>query len=130
MLDDAALLEDHDVAGILDGRDAVRDDHGGAALHDAAETAKNFLFGIGVHAGEGIVEDEDARITGHGAGDGGALALASGESDAAFAHQSLVAGGEVFHVAAEPGDPGGFFRLAGSMLGEAEADILAEGIAE
>ena len=48
-------------------------------------SSKDVLFGIGVDAGEGIVEDEDAGIAEDGAGQGGALFLSAGEGEAAFA---------------------------------------------
>ncbi len=32
------------------------------SVHDAAQTGEDAFFGLGVDAGEGIVEDQDARI--------------------------------------------------------------------
>ena len=38
--------------------------------------AQDVLFRLRVHGGEGVVEDEDGRIDGQGAREGGALLLA------------------------------------------------------
>src|ERR1700747_939489 len=85
-LDDAAVAQDNDLVGVLHGGGAVRNQNGGAAVHDAAQASENALFGLRIDAGEGSVEDEDARVADDGAGDGRALLLSAGERDAAFAH--------------------------------------------
>ena len=82
--------------GVADGGNAVGDEDGGAPAHDFAEMIEDFVFGVGVDAGEGVVEDEDAGAAEKGAGDGGALLLASGESDAALADGGVVAFRESF----------------------------------
>ena len=94
-----ALVEDGDAVGVADGGDAVGDEDGGASVHEVAKVVEDFVFGVGVDAGEGVVEDEDAGAAEEGAGDGGALLLASGEGDAALADGGVVAVGEVFDVA-------------------------------
>ena len=43
-------------------------------------------LGLGVHAGGGVVQDQDARVLEQRAGDGDALLLPAGEGDAALAH--------------------------------------------
>ena len=47
-LDDAALVEDEDLVGVADGRDAVRHDDRRPLPHDAAQPRQNFLLGVGV----------------------------------------------------------------------------------
>ena len=103
--DDAAGVQDGDAVGVADGGDAVGNEDGGAAAHYVAQVVEDFVFGVGVDAGEGVVEDEDFGIANEGAGDGGALLLAAGEGDAAFADHGVVAFGEGFDVG---GDVGGF----------------------
>ena len=49
------------------------------------EAAEDALFGVGVDAGQGVVEDEDFGVADDGAGDGGALFLAAGEGESALA---------------------------------------------
>ena len=111
VFDDASLVEDGDGVGVADGGNAVGDEDGGASAHDFAEVVEDFVFGVGVDAGEGVVEDEDARAAKQGAGDGGALLLASGEGDAAFADGSVVAFGETFDVVGDVGGFGGGFDV-------------------
>ena len=76
--DDTAPVEDGYAVGVTDRRDAVGDENCGPAVHHFAQVVEDFVFGVGVHAREGVVEDEDAGITDDGAGDGGALLLAPG----------------------------------------------------
>src|ERR1700688_1207002 len=127
-------MEDGDAIGVADGRNAVGDEDGGASAHDLPEMVENFVFGVGVDAGEGVVEDKDAGAAEKGAGDGGALLLASGESDAAFADGGVVAFGETFDVLRDVGGFGGGFDVVqlclAIFLRYAEGDIFADGVAE
>src|SRR5271157_1666829 len=95
---------------------------------------EDFVFGMGVDAGEGIVEDEDAGAAEQGAGDRGALLLASGESDAAFAYGGVVAFGETFDVLGDVGCFGSGFdvvqRDVTVFARYAEGNVFADGIAE
>ena len=83
--------------------------------HHAAEFAEDLLFGVSVDAGQGVVEDEDAGIAEDGAGDGRALLLPPGESDAALAHRGLQAVREFFELAADVCGFGGRKNLASSV---------------
>ena len=103
-LSDVAVAEDDDLVGVLDGGDAVRNQNCGAALHHGAEAGEDALFGLSVHSGKGIVEDEDARVANDGAGDGASLFLSAGERDAAFAERRVVLVGEFLDVGIEIGD--------------------------
>src|SRR6266852_84175 len=125
-LDDAAFAEDDNLVGVLHGGSAVRNQNGGAAVHDAAQARKNALFGLRVDAGEGIVENEDARVTDYGAGDGGALLLAAGQSDAALADNRFVFMGEALDVGIEAGDFGSLADLVEIVVGQTEGDVAAD----
>ena len=72
----ASLVEDGYGVGVADGGDAVRDEDGSASLHDFAKVVEDFVFGMGVNAGESVVENEDSRAAEQGASYGGALLLA------------------------------------------------------
>ena len=87
------------------------DEDGGAALHGFAEAGEDLLFGVGVYAGQGVVEDQDGGIAEDGAGDGGALLLAAGESDAALADDGAEAGRELEDLVGDVGGAGGGFDL-------------------
>ena len=82
------------------GGDAVGDEDRGAALHDFAQAGEDLLLGVGVDGGQCVVEDEDAGVAEHGAGDGGALLLAAGEGDAALADHGVEAAGEFENLVA------------------------------
>ncbi len=101
------------------------DEDGGAALHDLAEAGEDLLFGVGVDAGEGVVEDEDAGVADEGAGDGGALLLAAGEGDAAFADDGVEAGGELEDFGGDVGGAGGVFDLVLGGVGAPKAMFCA-----
>ena len=108
---DASLMEDGDAVGVADGGHAVGDEDGGASAHDFAEMVEDFIFSVGVDAGEGVVADEDAGAAEKGAGDGGTLLLASGKSEAAFADGGVEAFGEAFDVVSDVGGFGGGFDV-------------------
>jgi hypothetical protein len=48
-------LHDMDHGGVADGGEAVGDDDGGAALHEAVEGLLDVLFGFAVEGGGGFV---------------------------------------------------------------------------
>jgi len=75
-------MEDGDAVGVADGGHTMGDEDSGASAHDFPEMVEDLVFGVGVDTGQGVVEDEDAGAAEKGAGDGSALLLASGESDA------------------------------------------------
>src|SRR4029077_8271319 len=105
-----------------------RNQNGGAAVHDSTQAREDALFGLRVDAGKGIVEDEDARVTDDGAGDGGALLLSTGERDAAFADNRFVFMGEAFDIGIEAGDFGGLANLVEIVVGKTEGDVAADGL--
>jgi len=93
----------------------------------SAEAAKYLSLGVGIHRREGVVEDEDARILGHGARDGGTLLLPPGEGDAALADHRVVPRREVLDVLVQLRDVSGPVELRiGELLIQAKADVLAQ----
>src|SRR5271169_1943905 len=124
--------------GVADGGNAVGDEDGGASAHDFAEVVEDFVFSLGVDAGERIVEDQDARAAEQGAGNGGALLLASGEGDAPLADGGVVAFGETLDVVGNVGGFGGGFDVvqrrlavfARNLMRNAVSDVFADGVAE
>ena len=73
----ASLVEDDDAVGIADGSYPLGDDDLRRALALGRKTLSEGLVGREVERGERVVEDEGLGLTGDGAGDGEALALAS-----------------------------------------------------
>ncbi len=97
--------EHQDLVGALDRAQARGDDEGGAPAHHGVERLLDQILGLHIHAGGGVVEDQDARVEQEGAGDGDALLLAAGERDAALADPGVVAVGEAADEVVERGRP-------------------------
>jgi hypothetical protein len=76
-LGDAALVENQNHVGVAHRRDAVRDDNRRPLAHDAAESGEDFLFGVGIDRRQRVVQDQDPRVDGDGAGQRGPLLLAA-----------------------------------------------------
>jgi len=68
--DDPAVVDDEELVGLADRAQAVGDDEGGTAVHEAQQPLLDLLLGARVDAAGGLVEDEDARVGQDGAGDG------------------------------------------------------------
>ena len=90
LLDDEAVVQDDDPAGLADRRQAVRDDDRGAAGEQAAQALLDRRLGVEVDVRGGLVEDQDAGVGDEGAGERDQLALAGGELDAALADLGVV----------------------------------------
>ena len=69
----------------------MREDQRRAALHQPIERLLDDRLVLGVDRGERLVEDQDGGVAEQRAGDGDALALATGQPDAALAHHRLIA---------------------------------------
>jgi len=72
----------------------MSDDQRRTTLHEAFEGFLNDGFVLGIDVREGFVEEENRCVLEQGAGDGDALALSAGETQAAFAHHRLIALGQ------------------------------------
>ncbi|GJC95043.1 hypothetical protein ColKHC_03869 [Colletotrichum higginsianum] len=135
LFDDAAVGHDDDVVGVLDGRQAVGDGDGGAALGGDLEGGLHDALGLGVQRGGGLVEEEN-WVGNDGAGDGDALLLAAGEEEATLADVGHVALGEAGDEVVGVGHPRGvldqlLLLLVGGALvlgaDEAVPDVLVDG---
>ena len=67
------------------------DDERRALPHHAAQPRQDLLFGVGVHRRQRIVQDQDARVEHHRAGERRALLLPARQRDAALADERVVA---------------------------------------
>src|SRR5208283_564862 len=74
---DASLVQHRNAVGLAHGGDAVRNKDGSAALHHLSQMIQDFVFGVGVDAGERVIQNKDARVANEGACDGGALLLSA-----------------------------------------------------
>ncbi len=124
-LDDATSFEDDDAVGEGVGVDRVVGDEEAHAVEGgevAAQVPADVTAGAGVEGGERLVEEQQARLGGQGAGQGDALGLAAGEG-----------AGPVGGVVGEPdtlepgGGAGSGVRLGDAAGAEAEGDVLQRG---
>ena len=96
----------------------------------AAQSAQDALFGVGVDAGQGVVEDQDGRAAHQGARDGRALFLSAGQRYAAFARPWFEALRKFLELLPDVGGFRGFEQFFGAGVGRAEGEVLADCLAE
>ena len=121
---DAALVQHHDAVRLLDRSQPVSDHQGGAILRGPFQRLLHQLFRFSVQGAGGFVQQQQRRILQNGAGDGDALALAAGQTHAAFAQIGVVALRQLFDEAVRGGGAGRgpHFLIAGLRF--AVADVL------
>ena len=73
-----------------------------------------------------FVEDQNPGVQQHGSGDRKALALATGQIDAALAHPSLIALGELADELVGIGDFSGLFDRVEIDMGLTEGNVLGD----
>ena len=74
-LDDAALLQYHDAVRVADRGQAVGDNKGRAAIHQAVHAVLHEFFGAGVDGRSRLIQNQHRRVGDCRAGDGKQLAL-------------------------------------------------------
>src|ERR1700722_2079228 len=72
---DASFVQYSDAVGLANGRDAVRNKDGCAALHYFAQMIQDLVFGVSVDAGKGVIQNQNSRIANERPGDRCALLL-------------------------------------------------------
>src|SRR5579871_7058327 len=65
----------------------MRDHQRGAAFHHARQRLTHTELGVGIDAGCGFIEDQEARVVSEGSGEADELLLAGGEPVAALAYR-------------------------------------------
>ena len=125
-LHDRSVVEHQDAFRPDHARQPVREDEGGAPLHQPVQRLLDHRLVLRVHRGQGLVEDQDRRVAQQRAGDRDALALPSGELDAPLAHHRGVA-------LRQPGDelvgvrgPRRRLDLLLARIGLAEAQVVLD----
>ena len=130
LLDDAAFFEDEDGVHGAEGGEAVGNADDGAIFGEVVDGFLDFGFGLGIERGGGFVEDKDGRVADKGAGDGDALALATGEALAAFAEGRVVAVGQCADEVVRVGFAGGLDDFVAGGADFSVADIFGDGAIE
>src|SRR6185437_17153212 len=96
--DDSASVKDSDAVGIAHRRDTVRNENGGPALHYLPQVVQYLVFGLGVDAGQRVIEHKNPRIANQSTRDSCKLLLATGKGDAALTDHGLVFLGKLLDV--------------------------------
>ena len=91
LLDDIAVLHKQDDVRVPDGGEAVGDHKAGPPLHQLFHGLANLHFGAGIHAGSGLVQDNDGRVAEEHPGDGEKLALSGGKVCRLVVQHSVIA---------------------------------------
>jgi hypothetical protein len=127
MFDEAGVGEDRHRVHPLDGLQAVRDDHGGAAAQQPLQRLLQPSLGDRVEAARGLVEQDDAGILEEHAGQRQQLRLAGRQVGAAGAHRGVEAVGE----SVEPGPESHLVQhLDQALVGDGgieEGQVVAHG---
>src|SRR5262245_19427463 len=129
-LDDAALVHDDDLVGVLDGGQAMRDHQRGAVAHEFDQRGLDAPLGFIVESRRGLVEDQDGRVLEQGARDGDALLLSARQLRTALTHGCVHA---LRQFAGEFVDVGHARRLVDLLridVTHAERDVVADRIVE
>ncbi len=94
------------------------------------QAAQDALLGVGIHAREGVIEDEDGRPPQQRARDGGALFLSARERHAAFANHRLEALRKFLKFASDVRGLCGLEQLFSGRIRNTKREIFADGFAE
>mgnify|MGYP000687891786 CR=1 FL=1 len=78
-LGDTAILHHQDLIRVLDGSQPVGDGEDRLPLGQGGQGLLDQVLVLRVHAGGGLVQDDDGRVLQNGPGDGDALTLSAGE---------------------------------------------------
>src|SRR5699024_2491966 len=106
-LEDPPVLQDEDLVGVADGREAVGDRDGGAAAGGGVQRPGHRPFGGHVQGGGRLVQQQHGRVAQDRAGQRQALLLPAGEAVAALPHHGGVPLGQRLDVLVDLGDAAG-----------------------
>src|SRR5271157_4356696 len=129
-LDDAATFYHQNLVGTANSGQAMRDDERGAPLHQVREAFLDHALRLGVEAGGGFVQDENARVGQDSARNRDPLALSAREFDAAFADDGVVLQFVFLGKLIHSGDGAGAKDFLLRRIGLGKSHILANGSVE
>ena len=122
------VIEHHNVVGILDGAELMRNDQHGGGL---SQFGDGILYGF-LHAGvEGrscFVEQDDGGLLEQGPGNTDTLAFAAGQHAAAFTHPGFPAVRQTLGDLGDAGTLRGSANISGACLRVAVGDVGLQGV--
>ena len=129
-LGDAPAFDDRDTVGERDRRRAVGDHERRAARHHLGQRGADLVLLRRVDRRGRVVEDQHLRVGEDGARDRDPLPLAAREREAALAEHRLVPLRQALDELRGAGEPRGAADLLVVGVGDREADVAADGVAE
>ena len=129
-LDNAPVIQHQNLVGALEGEQPLGDDKSGAPLHKDSQRLLDQMLGFGIDAAGRIVQNQDARVTEQGAGDGKALFLPAAQGHAALTDDGLIAFGKGFDKVMGMGRFGGSNNRVHRRFGLAIGDVFSNGRVE
>ncbi len=124
------MVHDDDPVGFEHGREPMRDDDRGAALHQLFERLLHEPLGLRVERTRRLVEQQNRRILEYRARQRDALALAAREARAALAEERVVALRQLAQELVGRGRDRGRFDLGIARARTSVADVFARARAE
>src|SRR5512135_1205733 len=91
-------MKDRYPIGVAHRGDSVGDEDRRPPLHYLAQVIEDLVFCLSVHAGKGIVENQDSRVADQSSGDCGSLLLPARERDPTLSDYCGVFLREAFNV--------------------------------
>ncbi len=129
-VDDAPGVQHGDPVGEGEGGAAVRDEHRRPVGRERPQRLVDRGLGGCVDRGRGVVEDEDARVGEHRAGERDALALAARQRHPPLADEGVVAVGQRRDERVHLRRHGGRLDLGVRRVRPAVGDVGADGVGE
>jgi hypothetical protein len=125
VLDNAAMVEDHDLIGLYDGGQTVRDDDGRAALRQPVQLGMNRPLGSRIQSRGDLIENEQAWLLEQDSCNRYALFLPAGELQAALPDYRLIAARQGHDEAMQPRALGRPHDLLAARARPTIRDIIA-----
>ena len=130
LLDDVAVGHKQDVVRIPNGGKAVGDDKAGSAVHELFHGLADLHLRTGIHAGGGLVQDQDGGIAEEHPGNGQQLALAGGEVGGFVVQHRVIALGHGADEVVHHGGLGSGHNLLAGGVRLAVGNVFRHGTAK
>src|SRR5215210_833813 len=129
-LGDMPVFQNKDASCVADGKEVVRDNDGGASLHQALQRDHHVLARPRIEPRGRLVEDEDRGVTDHGARYGQPLPLPVGEEPSLLSDHRVVPFGQRLYELVGVSGLGSGDDLLLARLELPVGDVLAHGPCE
>ena len=125
----AALIKDHDAVCALRGGNTLRDNDLRTVEIKVRKLVLNIFFGLHIHGGGGVVQNENGRLDGKGARQRDTLLLTAGKAGAALADDRIKAFGQLVNEI-DAGDLCEALHVVLGHFGVAVGNVAVYGIGE